>query len=124
MVELLVATICLAVTALGILTAISFASTQNKLARERMTALSIASSEMEKFRSKAFYGSVAPETSNIPIAGSGLSEPASLQTTVTSTGDPRVFTITVKVSWTVTLQSGDTVRAIKLDSAMRNSDES
>lgn len=124
MVELLVATICLAVTALGILTAISFGSTQNKLARERMTALSIASSEMERYRSKAFYGSIAATTSNTPLTGTGLSEPASIQTTVTSTGDPRVFSISVQVSWTVMLQSGDTVRTIKLDSAMRNSDAS
>lgn len=122
MVELLVVTICLAVTALGILTAIGFANTQSVLARQRLAALSAATSEMEKYRSKAYYGSIASTNLTTPLSTVGLPQPANIQTTVSATSDPRVFNISVVVSWTAMISTGNVTRTIRLDSAMRNSD--
>ncbi len=122
MVELLVATICLAVTAMGIISAIGFGNTQNVLARQRMIALSLASSEMEKFRSKAYYSSITATDSTVTLQNTGLPSPTSIHTTVSATADPKVFNLTVQINWTVLIQSGNVTRSIRLDSVMRNND--
>jgi type II secretory pathway pseudopilin PulG len=121
-VELLVATICLSITAFGILTAIAFADNQNTLSRQRMLALSIASSEMETYRSKAYGNSIVAGVFTTNLASSNLPKPAQKVVTVSATSDPVVFYVSVQVSWTVTTSGGPTTRAIHLDSALRNND--
>jgi type II secretory pathway pseudopilin PulG len=121
-VELLVATICLSITAFGILTAIAFADNQNTLSRQRMLALSIASSEMETRRSQAYANSLAAGVFTTNLASTNLPKPAQKVVTVSTTPDPVIFNVTVNVSWTVTTASGPTTRAIHLDTALRNND--
>lgn len=120
--ELLVATICLSITAFGILTAIAFADNQNTLSRQRMQALAIASSEMETYRSKAYGNSIAAGVFTTNLTSSNLPKPAQKVVTVSATTDPAVFNISVQVSWTVTTAGGRTTRAIHLDTALRNND--
>jgi type II secretory pathway pseudopilin PulG len=121
-VELLVATICLSITAFGILTAIGFADNQNTLSRQRMTALAIASSAMEGYRSQAYANNLAPGTYTTSLGSSTLPKPAQQIVTITATSDPVVFNVTVQVNWTVTLSSGATTRGVHLDTALRNND--
>ncbi|HVT14047.1 MAG TPA: prepilin-type N-terminal cleavage/methylation domain-containing protein [Fimbriimonadaceae bacterium] len=120
--ELLVATACLAVTAIGILAAIGFSDTQNVLSRQRLIALSIASSEIEVQRSNAYGDALVAGVYNTNLSGSGLPSPATKTTTITATSDPTVFNITVQVSWTVTTAGGPTTRVIHLDTALQNND--
>lgn len=122
MVELLVATVCLAVTSFGILTAIAFADNQNALARQRSLALSFASTEMERYRSKAFANSLVAGVFNTDLSSSALPQPAQETTTVSTTGDPMVFTVTVQVTWTVPVNGAAMTRGIHLDTALRNND--
>lgn len=120
--ELLVATACLAVTAIGILTAIGFSDSQNTLSRQRLIALSIASSEVETQRSAAYADAVVAGVFTTNLAGSGLPSPATKTTTITATSDPNVFNVTVQISWTVTTNGGPTTRVIHLDTALQNND--
>lgn len=122
LVELLVATVCLSITAFGILTAIAFADNQNAQSRQRMLALSIASSTMESYRSKAYANTLAVGVFNTNLASSDLPKPAQKTVTVSATSDPSVFNVTVLVNWTVTTSSGPVTRGIHLDTALRNND--
>lgn len=122
MVELLVATICLGMTAIGVLAALHFSDTQNTLSRHRMIATSVANSEIDRYRSKAFYGLVTPTLATVPLPNSGLPQPATLTTTVSVTPDAKVFNVSTEVKWSVIVGSGNTQRAIRLDTAVRNSD--
>lgn len=119
---MLVATICLAVTAMGILTAIGFSDSQNVLSRQRMLAVSLASSEIERCRSKAFANDLVAGSYNTDISGSGLPPPATETTTIAATSDTMVFDVTVQVTWTVTVGPGSVTRTIHLDTALRNND--
>ncbi len=118
--ELLVATVCLSVTAIGIITAINFTDTQNFLTRHRAKALVIATSEIEKYKSKAYYGAVAAGVTSTGIPATDLPQPAGLTTTVSATADPKVFTVSAQVSWTVMIASGPATRTTQIDSAVRN----
>lgn len=121
--ELLVATVCLAVTALGILAAVGFADSQNVLSRQRLIALSIATSQMETYRSKGYADSLAAGVFALNLdSTSGLPLPATRTVTVSATSDPNVFNVTVQVAWTVTTSGGPTVRTIHLDTALQNND--
>lgn len=120
--ELLVATACLAVTAIGILAAIGFSDSQNTLSRQRLIALSIASSEIENQRSDAFADSIVAGVFTTSLAGSGLPSSATKTITITATSDPTVFNVTVQVAWTVTTNGGPTTRVIHLDTALQNND--
>lgn len=122
LVELLVATICLSITAFGILAAIGFADSQNTLSRQRMQALSIAASTMEGYRSKAYSNQLAAGTFTTSLSGTTLPKPAQQIVTITPTADPVVFNVTVQVNWTVMLSSGATTRGVHLDTALRNND--
>lgn len=122
LVELLVATVCLAVTAIGILTAIAFTENQNSLARQRGIALSIASSEIETYRSKAYSDGIVAGVYTADLATSGLGKPCTRTTTVTKTSDPKLFTVSVNVHWTGFLTSGPQDRSIHLDTVLRNND--
>ena len=122
LVELLVATVCLSITALGILTAIAFSDNQNVLSRQRMRALSIASSAMEGYRSKAYGNHLVAGVYTSDLTGTGLPQPATETDTISATSDPLVYSVTVQVSWTATISSGPTTRTVHLDTALRNND--
>lgn len=116
------ATVCLAVTAIGILTAIAFTENQNSLAKQRAIALSIASTEVETYRSKAYSDSIVAGSFTADLANSGLGKPCTLTTTVSKTTDPKLFTVTVSVDWTSFSTSGPQNRSIHLDTVLRNND--
>lgn len=122
MAELLIAAVCLGITAAGVLAALQFTDSQNYLARQRLLALSYASSEMERYRSKAYFGSITTGVTTTPIVNPALPAPAAMVTSVTTTPDPKVFAVGVQVNWTGQTSAGTRTRTIKLDSAFRNSD--
>ena len=122
MVELLVATVCLAVTSFGILTAIAFSDNQNALARQRTIALSFAGTEMERYRSKAYANSLTAGVFTTNLSSAPLPQPAQEVVTVSTTADPMVFSVTVQVTWTAMTGAGPTTRGIHLDTALRNND--
>jgi hypothetical protein len=87
-----------------------------------MLALSIASSQMETYRSKAYGDAIVGGVFNTDLSGSGLPVPASETVTVSATSDPTVFNVTVQVSWTVMISGGPAARSIHLDTALQNND--
>jgi prepilin-type N-terminal cleavage/methylation domain-containing protein len=122
LVELLIATLCLSTTSLGILAAISFTDNQNNLSQQRLKALSIATSDMENCRAQGFSGTLVAGVVTKTLNGVGLPTPASETITTSATSDPGLFTVGVQVSWTIPNGSGAITRVVSLDTALRNND--
>lgn len=98
--EMLVATICLAGASIGVLSALRFSNDRAVAAKYRLIALQMASTQIESAKGKALASTLTAGTNVQNLANTGVPGTLSVTTTTTAVGgSPDLYTVHVVASW-------------------------
>lgn len=93
---MLIATICLAGSAIGILSALRFCNDRGLQARYRLIALQRAATEIEKAKGQALGSTLTAGTTNQNLSNTGVPGTLTVSRTVTAVGGtPDLYTVQV-----------------------------
>ena len=118
LIELLMATVCLAAASLGALEALRYSNDKSALTRQRSAVMHYACSQMEMMKSESFNGTLASRIASNTIVIPGMSVPATLSTTVSQIPDTTLFNVNVTVRWSFEESGDDHPQVFSLDGTL------
>jgi len=113
--ELLLATVCLAADSGGVLAALRYTNDKTIISKQRLLALHLACTQMEGAKSAAFNSTLTAGVTTTNPSVTGIPATITMTKTVALVPTTQLYTVSVTVSWVLQSSSGAQTQTVSLD---------